>query len=46
MTTIAQRIEKLLDQLEAPSLTEQEINKINQKLAVLRKQQSESVPAE
>lgn len=39
MTTIAQRIEKLMDQLEAPSLTEDEIVKIQKKLAVLREQE-------
>ena len=40
MTTVAQRIEKLLDQLESPSLTQLEIKKIEQKLAILRKQES------
>jgi hypothetical protein len=36
MTTTAQRIEKLLDQLESPTLTEKEISKIEKKIKVLR----------
>jgi hypothetical protein len=40
MTTIAQRIERLLDQLDAPSLSEAEVKKIKKKLEVLRTQQA------
>ena len=37
--TIEERIEKLLDQLEVPTLTQGEIEKIEARLEVLRAQQ-------